>query len=194
MTSRAEPPLARLTAVFAIVLAMAACSETTTAPTPEPVPAPAPAPSPGPAPAPAPAPDPLDELTTAAFDTRRALSAAAETGDWDAVAALIPEDTLFTSNFGGETDHIAFYRSSERDLIAEMAALLDGPFAQLDDIFIWPDLHARVPFTVADGEREELEERYGAESLAQWEGAGSYLGWRIGITADGEWIFFVAGD
>ena len=34
----------------------------------------------------------------------------------------------------------------------------------------------------------------GADRLAEWEGAGEYLGWRIGITAAGEWIFLVAGD
>jgi hypothetical protein len=78
--------------------------------------------------------------------------------------------------------------------LAEIVALLEGPFAQLDDFFVWPDLHGRVPFEVSDEERAELEARYGAESIAQWEGAGSYLGWRIGITEDGDWRFLVAGD
>jgi hypothetical protein len=202
MNPRGEPPLARLTAVFAIVIAMAACSDTSAGPAPDPAPTPAPAPAPEPAPVPEPEPDPLDDLTPAAAETRRALLAAAETGDWDAIAGLIPEDTLFTSNFSGETDHIAYYRGVERgaerdlneDLTDELGALLRGPFTQLDDIFVWPALHARVPFEVADGERAALEERYGADLLAQWEAAGSYLGWRVGITEAGAWLFFVAGD
>jgi len=200
MTTRGEPPLARLTAMFAIVVALAACSDAATVPTPEPAPAPAPAPAPVPAPAPpaepapVPGPDPLDDLSAEASATRLELLAAAEARDWVAVAALIPDEAQFTSSFGGGTDHIAFYRSFERDLTEEMVALLEGPFALLDDIFIWPELHARVPFTVAEGERAALEERHGADLIAEWEGAGSYLGWRIGITVDGDWIFFVAGD
>jgi hypothetical protein len=125
---------------------------------------------------------------------RVALLAAAVAGDWDAIGALLPTDGQFTSSFGGETDHIAFYRSLEQDLTSEIVALLEGPFAQNDDFFIWPDLHVRVPFAIGDDERAESEARYGAEALEQWEGAGAYLGWRIGITSTGDWRFFVAGD
>jgi hypothetical protein len=69
-----------------------------------------------------------------------------------------------------------------------------GPFAQRDDFFVWPELHVRVPFEFAADERADLVARYGADALEQWEAAGSYLGWRIGITEAGDWRFFVAGD
>ena len=190
----AEPPLARLTAVFAVVIAIAACSDTTTAPTPEPAPAPAPAPTPQPAPQPEPEPDPIASLTSDVLATREALLDAARAADWDALGDLIPTDTLFTSNFGGQTDHLAVYRDTEPDLLAEIEALLEGPFVTLDDIIVWPELYARVPFAFGADERADLVERYGADRLAEWEGAGEYLGWRIGITAAGEWIFLVAGD
>jgi len=195
-TRDVEPPLARLTAVFAVVIAMAACSDTAPAPTPDPVPAPAPAPAPAPEPEPAPAPepDPLESLPAEVLATREALLAAARAGDWDAIGALIPTDTLFTSNFGGETDHLAVYRASETDVLAEIVALLEGSFVTLDDITVWPELYARVPFAFGADERTALEDRYGADRLAEWEAAGDYLGWRIGITAAGEWIFLVAGD
>lgn len=191
-----EPPLARLMAVFVIVIAMAACSDTSSvsAPEPAPVPAPAPAPDPTPAPAPAPEPDPLESLPSEVLATREALLDAARSGDWDAIGALIPTDSLFTSNFGDEADHIAHYRAIEIDLFAEIEALLEGPFATLDDITVWPELYSRVPFAFGADERAALEERYGADRLTQWEAAGDYLGWRIGIIDTGEWIFLVAGD
>jgi hypothetical protein len=196
VTYRGEPPLARLSAVFAIVVAMAACSDTATAPAPEPPPAPAPAPAPAPPPetAPAPAPDPLESLPAEVLATRAALLEAARAGDWDAVGALIPTDTLFTSVIDGDGDHLAYYRSVETDLLGHVVELLEGPFVVVDDITVWPELYARVPFAFGADEREELEERFGADRLAEWEGAGSYLGWRIGILASGEWIFLVAGD
>jgi hypothetical protein len=195
MTPRGEPPLARLTAVFAIVVAMAACSDTTTAPTPEPAPAPAPAPAPDPGPAPIPEPDPLDTLPAEVFSTRMALLDAARAGDWDAIGALLPDDpTDFSSNFAGETDHVAYYRSLDVDVLAEIVALLEGPFVTDGDTTIWPELHTRVPFAFGADERDELEARYGADRLAQWEAAGAYLGWRIGIDESGDWLFLVAGD
>ena len=171
---------------------MSACSATTTAPAPEPAPEPAPAPAP--APTPRPELDPLASLPGDVLATREALLDAARSADWDALGELIPTGTLFTSNFGGQTDHLAVYRDTEPDLLAEIEALLEGPFVTLDDITVWPELYARVPFAFGADERADLVERHGADRLAEWEGAGEYLGWRIGITAAGEWIFLVAGD
>ena len=191
-----EPRLFRLTAVLAVVVAMAACSDTTSAPTPEPgpAPAPAPAPDPSPAPAPAPAPDPLESLTPEAAATRMALLDAARANDWDAIGLLIPSEVTFTSSFGGDEDHIAFYRSIDEDLFGVIVALLEGPFGQAGDLNAWPELHLRDPFAFGADERAELEARHGTEALAAWEAAGSYLGWRIGIDGEGRWRFFVAGD
>lgn len=200
---REDPPLARLSAVFALVVALAACADT--APEPEAAPAPeaaveAPADDASDAAAPdadaepEPEPDPLASLSSEALATREALLAAATAEDLDAVGALIPTETLFTSNYGGEDGHVAYYEALEADVLAEAVALLEGDFVQLDDITVWPAVYARVPFAVADDERAELEARFGAEALAGWEEAGSYLGWRIGITDDGDWIFLVSGD
>lgn len=189
-----EPPLVRLAAVFAIVIAMAACSDTTSSTAPGPAPAPAPAPAPVPTPEPPPPPDPLESLPADVLTTRAALLDAARASDWAALEALIPTDTLFTSDFGGGTDHIARYEELGPDLLEEVVALLEGSFVTLDDITVWPELYARVPFAFGADEREELEARFGAERLAEWEAAGDYLGWRLGITGDGEWIFLVSSD
>ena len=200
MTLREDPPLARLSAVFAIVVAMAACADTAPSAPEEPAAPPAvEEPAPAPDAAPEPAPDPLDALTPEARATRDALLAAARADDWDAVAALIPTDTMFTSNYGGETDHVAYYRGLDEDVLAEVVLLLEAPFdfvgdIQAGEVFVWPELHARIPFAVRDDERSALAERYGAAAIAEWEAAGAYLGWRIGITRDGDWLFLVAGD
>ncbi len=193
MINRGEPPLARLTAVFAVVVAMAACSDAAVTPTPEPDPTPAPAPAPEPELEPAPEPDPLDVLPAEVLATRDALRAAAEAEDWDALGALIPDEE-FSSNFGGETDHLEYYRSLGTDVFTELLAVLDDPFVTDEDTTIWPELHHRVPFAFGPDEREALEDRHGADRLANWEAAGQYLGWRVGISSDGAWLFFIAGD
>jgi len=35
---------------------------------------------------------------------------------------------------------------------------------------------------------------YGDEDFASWAEAGGYMGYRIGMTTDGEWVYFIAGD
>ena len=196
MTSRGEPPLARLTAVFAVVVAMAACSDTafTPEPDPAPAPAPAPAPEPDPEPAPDPGPDPLESLPAAVLESRTALLSAAQAGDWDALGALIPTERLFTSVIDVDHDHIAYYRSLETDVLAEIIALLEGPFAVDDGRTVWPEVSQRTPFTFGADERADLEARFGAERVREWEAAGTYLGWRLGIDEDGTWVYLVAGD
>lgn len=59
---------------------------------------------------------------------------------------------------------------------------------------VWPDLDARVPFEIDDEERGALEAMYGAEDVRGWISEGAYLGWRIGIDAEGVWVFLIAGD
>jgi hypothetical protein len=147
-----------------------------------------------PAPAAPPAPDPATAPEAVVEATRTALLDAARAGDWDAIAALLPADGRFTASFGAEDDPIAYYRSLPRDPLPDLVTILEAPGAELEGLFVWPDLHARVPFTVDEAERTELDARYGADFVAAWEQQGSYTGWRVGIAADGTWRFFVAGD
>ena len=104
--------------------------------------------------------------------TADALLDAADRRDWDALAALLPADGQFSSNFGGETDHIGHYQrltAEGSDVLAILGDLLDGTPLQDPnaDLWVWP-----------------------AEHLT----AAEYLGWRVGVTGDGTWRFFVAGD
>lgn len=136
---------------------------------PEPA-GPLPSPSPAPASEPATAPtEPVGEAPGAVTQTAAAIRAAAQARDWDAVGALIPSSG-FTSNFGGQTDHIAFYRQEEAngiDVLGTLVGLLAEPAAQGEGgLWVWP--------------REFLQD--------------GYLGYRVGIAEDGTWRFYVAGD
>lgn len=154
----------------------------TAQPTLDPTPSPAPAATPSATDSPAPT-EPTPEVTELAGDTpppvvmdrASAIRAAAEAGDWDALASQIPADG-FTSSFGGDgteapADHIAHYQQVEAegtDILGILADLLAGPAARQPDadLWVWP------PEFLDDG----------------------YLGWRLGITPDGTWRFLVAGD
>lgn len=113
--------------------------------------------------------EPAGEAPAAVTETAAAIRAAAQARDWDAVDRLIPSSG-FTSNFGGETDHVAYYQQEEAngiDVLGTLAGLLAEPATPGEGgIWVWP--------------REYLQE--------------GYLGYRVGITDDGTWLFYVAGD
>jgi hypothetical protein len=154
-----------------------------------------PAPAPDPVPVPdLPAEDPLAGLSAATRATRDGLLAAARVGDWDAIAALLPTERRFTFSFGDEDDAVAFYTSLDEDVAAVIVELLDGTWAQAADVTVWPELHVRTPFVLSDAERAAAVARVGADEVDAWIAADAYLGWRLGITDDGTWIFLVSGD
>jgi hypothetical protein len=123
--------------------------------------------------------------------------------DWDRLAELaLAGDAPFTAVFDVEMTH------------AELAAHWRAEAARqpLDQILLkligmseWyeraptgdePVLHISPAFmhepTAAN--RAALDQAFGAELVESWIADGQYLGWRLGITADGDWTFFVAGD
>jgi hypothetical protein len=66
----------------------------------------------------------------------------------------------------------------------------DGP-----DIYVWPAAFTYESWDdIPDQYREELYEIFGEGELDQIAGFGSYVGWRVGIDEQGNWLYFVAGD
>lgn len=143
-------------------------------PEPGPTPSPSPSPTPTPSPSPSSSPSPSAPAVPAAVtSTRELLLQAAAARSYDQLAALLPADGRFTSNYGGMTDHIAFWQLEETtngiDIFGELAAVLrSGPGTFDGTNWVWPPAYA-------DPDAE-------------------YLGYRVGIDGAGTWRFFVAGD
>lgn len=109
----------------------------------------------------------------------------------------IEESEQFTYSFGAEGDAIGHWWELEEageepflrlaQVLATTPALADG-----DEIYVWPRVHTGRP---EDTTAEAWAEVTWMENPQQQaEDAGGYLGWRVGISADGQWRFFVAGD
>jgi hypothetical protein len=197
--ARTERHITRRTAALlaAGLLGVSCGGDVDLPPTPDPVPpgpaGPPPA-TPPPAPPALPSPGDEDRLTEAAEATRLALLAAARAADWDALARHLPGDG-FTASFGGSSDPIAYYRSLPDDVMAIIIRLLEGDRGRAGErLTVWPELHVRDPFTILPEERADLVSVYGESVVANWEAAGAYLDWRLGIDDDGTWRFLVAGD
>jgi hypothetical protein len=60
--------------------------------------------------------------------------------------------------------------------------------------YAWPSAFVTEWSAVPEADREALRPLYGDEDFAFWAEAGGYMGYRVGITEDGEWVYFIAGD
>jgi len=135
-------------------------------------------------------------LTPEAAATRNAIIEAAEASDWEALRGLMTEG--FSSNFGGEQDHIAYYQRAEEsgeDPLGTLVAALELP-SDLDDEgnSVWPFAHARDPRSLSSAEKEALAPLASVEEIEAWAEAGSgWLGPRVAIRPDGAWIFYILG-
>ena len=144
------------------------------------------------------------ELPPEVAATRDAITAAAEAGDYDALAKLTDPET-FTYSFGGGGDPAGHWQAMESegtDAAAIMLKLFEmscATFEVADDAvyYEWPAA-AELPYAdLTADEVAALEQLYDGK-LNDWylEGTntGYYVGWRLLITADGKWDAFVAGD
>jgi hypothetical protein len=136
-------------------------------------------------------------LPPAVEQTRAALLEAAESGDYEQLAPLIPDEFSYT--FGGAVQGgpIAYWEELERTTrerpLETLEALLRMPYVLTRGTYVWPWAYtATSESQLSPHEKELLAPLRGLEDIIV-EGTG-YLGWRTGIEPDGDWAFFVAGD
>ena len=138
-------------------------------------------------------------LPTAVEATRTALLAASESGDYEAVRALIPVEGGFTYTFGGpvEGGPIAYWQELERTIderpLETLAAILRMPYTLSRGYYYWPFAYDIADVNDFTAHERELLAPLGPLDRLFVEGTG-YLGWRAGIAPDGTWVLFVAGD
>lgn len=136
-------------------------------------------------------------LPDAVEETRAALLAAAEAGDYDALRPHLSPGFRYT--FGGpvEGGPIAYWQELERTTgekpLEILEAILRMPYVLSRGIYVWPFAYvAESSADLTQHERDLLAPLGGVDAIFA-PGTG-YLGWRTGIEPDGTWVFFVAGD
>lgn len=145
--------------------------------------------------------DDQGQLPRPVADVRDALVAHAGSCDFDGLAERALADVTSFS-FGGDTDPAGFWRDLETSGDTPMAAMLTvlhmspGTLEVAGELYyVWPAVAALDDWSQATEEqRRELEARFGSEAVTGWDQFGAYVGYRVGITEDGRWSFFVAGD
>jgi len=137
---------------------------------------------------------PVQELPEPVADKRQAIARAAVACDYEELEELAAVGR-FTFSYGGSGSAADFWRDEEkagRDVLATLVRLLELPHARNEaGFYAWPSAYSEQP---SPRDWKRLEGIYDDEMIASFRRNGSYLGHRIGITPQGEWQFFVAGD
>lgn len=116
-------------------------------------------------------------------------------------------DEPFTHSFGEggsrstRISPAAYWMRAERrgeDPLRKMVQILDTNFCieEVSDgssYYFWPSVMCSDA-TDEDWRALERSGIYTDEELRQFEEFGSYIGYRVGIRSDGDWMVFVAGD
>ena len=103
-----------------------------------------------------------------------------------------------TFSYGAGRSAARFWRTLERSgekppPMAALVKVLAMPFARNEARFyVWPSAHRENP---TERDWRALRTLYTAAQIERMKRGGTgYLGYRVGITAGGDWQYFVAGD
>lgn len=137
---------------------------------------------------------------------RQLIEDAARTGDLDKLRPLLGSGANQTqlAISGDDGDPIAYLHSLSGDpggqeILAILLDVLDAGFVDVDpgkpdETYIWPYFFVRPLDGLTAPQRVELLRIITAGDFADMKANGGYNFFRVGITPDGEWKFFVAGD
>jgi hypothetical protein len=145
------------------------------------------------------------ELPEAVADLRVAVYEAARACNWRALGELLSGAGDFSYSFGDTGDPVGYWQRQEflhYQPMLYIAEMLRRPFGVIDNdglpIYAWPSAHTYGSWAeVPEAEKEALRPLYDDLDFSVFEEFGGYLGYRIGITLDGEWaqwVYAIAGD
>jgi hypothetical protein len=141
-------------------------------------------------------PDPVE-------DVRQAIAEAAVRCDYGRLAALAREGgKQFTFTFGDADDPAQYWRREEAiggEPMKFLAGMLDRPYGKVSAwdliLYVWPSAATYPSWAEVPPEaRNALRPLYEDQDFQQFAQFGSYIGYRVGTTETGDWLYFVAGD
>jgi len=134
--------------------------------------------------------------------TRDRILAAARSGNLPGLAAIVQADET-TFSWSDERDAAGFWRANYPDsegleALSILTTILEAPFVHVDrgtqqEVYLWP-YFARVPLkTLSREQRVALFKIVTGGDYKDMLAFGTYSFFRLGISPDGTWQFFVTG-
>jgi hypothetical protein len=129
---------------------------------------------------------------------RQAIYYAAVSGDYEKLA--LEADPRLSYSFGGpyEGGFIEYLKLSEttegQTALDIIPTLLKLPYAEKDGLYTWPYWFTSPPEYWTPEDIKILQTFLTDKLIESYKQSGQYLYYRLGITAEGNWIFYIAGD
>lgn len=145
------------------------------------------------------------DLPQAVADLRYQVYEAVRGCYWDQLPALLEGAGDFSYSFGESGDPVTFWQRMEflhYQPMLYMAGMLARPFGVVESdglpIYAWPSAHAYGSWVaVPEAEKQALKPLYDEADFGFFEEFGGYVGYRVGITLDGDWaqwVYAISGD
>jgi hypothetical protein len=137
---------------------------------------------------------------------RELILEATKSGDIEKLRPLLGmgDDATMLSFGGVEGDLIEHLRQLSGDgegheILAILEEVLEAGFVHLDagkpeELYVWPYFFAVNMENLTSPQRVELFRIVTAGDYEDMKNYGAYIFYRVGITPEGRWMFFVAGD
>lgn len=147
----------------------------------------------------------LSVLPKQVLRMRNAIIHAARSGRIETLRPVLESNELMPIfSFGPDKDPIGYWKKASadgtgRDIMADMVRVFSSGFVRVDpgtpkETYIWP-YHFVYPLDRLTPRQEvELYLLITGDERKNMSDAGGYIGFRGGISPDGTWQFFVAGD
>ena len=145
----------------------------------------------------------LSRLPAPVARTRDRLLAAARSGDLQQLAGLMT-DTLPVFSFTEDKDPIAFWKANYPDsdgveVLSILTLILESGFVRVDEgtsqeMYVWPYFVRMSLGALTPRQKIELFRLVTGADYKDMMKLGVYVFYRLGISPDGTWQFFVSGD
>jgi hypothetical protein len=145
----------------------------------------------------------LSRLPAPVARTRERLLAAARSGDLQQLAGMMT-DTLPIFSFTDDKDPVAFWKANYPDsdgveVLSILTLILESGFVRVDEgtpqeMYVWPYFVRMSLGALTPQQRVELFRMVTGADYKDMMKLGVYVFYRVGISPDGSWQFFVSGD
>ena len=154
-------------------------------------------------------PEVITDLSSIPFPVKKMrdlILEAAKSGDAEKLRPYIGygDDVTMLSLGGFDEDPVAFLKSLSGDpegqeILAIMSEILEAPLVRLhpgteEEVFVWPYFYSYPLEKLTAAQRVQLFRIITYGDYEEMVTFGNYIFYRIGITPQGRWRFFVAGD
>ena len=147
----------------------------------------------------------LARLPEKVRQTRARILEAAKSGDLTKLQTVMQSNEMMpVFSFGGDKNPVEFWKTSYPDsdgleALAILVEILEMPFVHLDkgtpqEMYVWPYFYGLPLKELSPEQKVELFRLVTGSDWREMLDFGAYIFFRAGISPDGVWHFFVAGD